>query len=97
MADERVVLNVGGQRFEASLATLTKYEDSLLGHMFSEENRDSLKPDEKGEYFFDRFVRFGSVYIHTAGSIASFCSGDSCDPAQGCSWPELNIYAFTHL
>jgi len=53
-ATERVILNVGGKRFESYVSTLTKYPNSLLGAMFSERNLDIRKPDSKGEYFFDR-------------------------------------------
>src|SRR5690554_4096210 len=51
---ERVVLNVGGTRFETYISTLTKYPTSLLGAMFHERNSSILKRDEHGEYFFDR-------------------------------------------
>lgn len=44
----RIVLNVGGVRFEVSKATLQRYPDTLLGGI------DDIQPDHHGEYFFDR-------------------------------------------
>jgi hypothetical protein len=52
--NERVVLNVGGTRFETYTCTLAAYPDTLLGAMFSSRNRDMLRPDAAGEHFFDR-------------------------------------------
>ena len=51
---ERVVLNIGGRRFETFRSTLLQHSGSLLETMFSDRNRDLLKPDKFGEYFFDR-------------------------------------------
>jgi hypothetical protein len=52
--DERVVLNVGGTRFETYLSTLTRYPNTTLGTMFSERNRHMLRFNQQGEVFFDR-------------------------------------------
>jgi hypothetical protein len=43
---ERVVLNVGGTKFETYRSTLTNYSSSLLGTMFHKRNSSLLKPDE---------------------------------------------------
>lgn len=51
---DRVVLNVGGTRFETCVSTLTAHPDTLLGAMFAARSRGLTKPDSKGEYFFDR-------------------------------------------
>lgn len=51
---DRVVLNVGGVRFETAASTLTAYPDTLLGAMFSASSRGITHCDSKGEYFFDR-------------------------------------------
>eukprot|EP01117_Protostelium_nocturnum_P016738 TRINITY_DN6691_c0_g1_i1.p1 TRINITY_DN6691_c0_g1~~TRINITY_DN6691_c0_g1_i1.p1 ORF type:complete len:344 (-),score=119.09 TRINITY_DN6691_c0_g1_i1:412-1443(-) len=51
---ERVVLNIGGVRFETCTSTLLRYPESLLGVMFHERNTSMRKADAKGEYFFDR-------------------------------------------
>lgn len=53
--DERIILNVGGQKYEVSTKTLIRYPNTLLGNMFLPENKHLRKPDKKGEYFFDRF------------------------------------------
>jgi hypothetical protein len=52
--EDRVVLNIGGNRFEVSRTTLTKYPNTLLGNLFLSKNKHLRKPDKKGEYFFDR-------------------------------------------
>lgn len=81
MADERVVLNVGGQRFEASIATLTKLPDSLLGLMFADENRASLKPDSNGEYFFDRYAPTIRFFLPIQNAAVSWAHLFFFDPA----------------
>lgn len=53
---DRVVLNVGGARFETAVSTLTTHPDTLLGAMFSASSRGLTHCDAKGEYFFDRCV-----------------------------------------
>ena len=45
-------LNVGGQIYTTSLATLTKYSESMLGAMFS--GRFAAQKDPNGNYFIDR-------------------------------------------
>lgn len=52
--DSRVVINVGGKRFETQISTFSSYPDSLLGTMFSARNTYLLKKDSNGEIFFDR-------------------------------------------
>jgi len=55
LGDWRVILNVGGRRFETYARTFAKYPTTLLATIFLEErNLPLLTPDEKGEYFFDR-------------------------------------------
>ncbi|CAG8531717.1 347_t:CDS:2 [Ambispora gerdemannii] len=53
---ERVILNVGGIKYETYRNTLTAYPDTLLGTMFQERNQQILHPIDKenNEYFFDR-------------------------------------------
>lgn len=50
----RVILNVGGVRYETTLQTLRSQRNSLLATMFSEANRSLLQCDPDGSYFFDR-------------------------------------------
>lgn len=49
----RVVLNVGGKRFETTRSTLLQYPDSLLGRIFAPENEHLLQRDSDGSFFFD--------------------------------------------
>jgi N-acetylneuraminic acid mutarotase len=66
-----VKLNVGGRTFTTSKTTLTRYEDSLLGRMFS--GRHELAADEEGRAFIDRngelfehvldFLREGPAWV----------------------------------
>lgn len=55
----RVKLNIGGHKFETSLATLTKHGGSMFAAMFS--GRHHVEPDEDGFYFVDRD---GTHFIH---------------------------------
>ena len=50
----RIVLNVGGRRFETALSTVAAFPESLLGVMFSRRNAAMVRPDAHGEYFIDR-------------------------------------------
>lgn len=53
MSNDRVVLNVGGTKFEVMISTLLKFPNSRLGKMFC--NPDEKPPvDNNGEIFFDR-------------------------------------------
>mmetsp|Transcript_8963 Transcript_8963/g.12337 ORF Transcript_8963/g.12337 Transcript_8963/m.12337 type:complete len:288 (+) Transcript_8963:50-913(+) len=61
--DAKVTLNVGGKRYETYITTLQKYPDSLLGTMFSDRNKNMLRPNPKGEYFFDRNGEVFSVIL----------------------------------
>ena len=64
-------LNVGGQIYTTSLATLTKYSESMLGAMFS--GRFAAQKDSNGNYFIDRdgalfryilgFLRNGQLHV----------------------------------
>lgn len=55
-AEPRVLLNVGGRRFEAYQSTLTRgaARDSLFARLLAPENRAMCKPDADGCFFFDR-------------------------------------------
>ncbi|KAJ3194383.1 Potassium voltage-gated channel sub C member 1 [Irineochytrium annulatum] len=54
LENARIVLNVGGTRFETYHSTLMTLPDTLLSVMFSPRNLPLLKPDARGEFFFDR-------------------------------------------
>ncbi|CAG8484708.1 6134_t:CDS:2 [Cetraspora pellucida] len=51
---ERIILNVGGIKYETYISTLTAYPTTLLGTMFQERNKALLKPTNENEYFIDR-------------------------------------------
>lgn len=48
----RVVLNVGGKRFETLIDTLQKYPDTMLGAMFSPRGMTIAVADHNGEVFY---------------------------------------------
>ncbi|CAG8687258.1 6647_t:CDS:2 [Ambispora gerdemannii] len=57
--DERLILNVGGIKYETHRSTLIAYPDTFLGVMFQQRNNAMLKsnsdnPNQPKEYFFDR-------------------------------------------
>jgi len=52
MFSEIIYLNVGGVKYTTSRSTLTKYTDSMLGSMFSQ--NIPTKVDKDGCYFIDR-------------------------------------------
>ncbi|RIA89236.1 BTB/POZ protein [Glomus cerebriforme] len=51
---ERIILNVGGIKYETYRSTLTAYPDTLLGTMFQQRNHALLHPTNNNEYFIDR-------------------------------------------
>lgn len=51
--EDPIILDVGGQRFKTSLATLRKVNGSLLAEMFSGTGF-KLQPAEDGSFFIDR-------------------------------------------
>ena len=48
-----VYLNVGGTQYTTTKSTLCRYPDSMLGRMFSDENKFSLAKDKEGNIFID--------------------------------------------
>jgi len=59
----RIVMNVGGKKFETLLETLRKYPNTMLGAMFSSSVAIAV-PDENGEYFFDRDPKMFEVILN---------------------------------
>ncbi|CAH1763422.1 3672_t:CDS:2 [Entrophospora sp. SA101] len=53
-SSERIILNVGGIKYETYRSTLTNYPDTLLGTMFQGRNQTLLHPINGNEYFIDR-------------------------------------------
>jgi len=63
-----VILNVGGRKFETYVSTFMRVPDSLLAVMFADRNKPLRRPDENGEYFFDRNpVVFESILNYYRG------------------------------
>ncbi|CAG8449411.1 8635_t:CDS:2 [Cetraspora pellucida] len=70
--NERIILNVGGIKYETYRSTLTAHPETLLGTMFQERNQSLLQPTNNNEYFFDRdghlfryimqFYRTGEIF-----------------------------------
>ncbi|CAG8455120.1 13393_t:CDS:2 [Acaulospora morrowiae] len=54
MSKERVVLNVGGIKYETYRSTLTAYPDTMLGTMFGDGSNGLLHPVNGNEYYIDR-------------------------------------------
>ncbi|POG81634.1 BTB/POZ protein [Rhizophagus irregularis DAOM 181602=DAOM 197198] len=54
LSKERIILNVGGVKYETYRSTLTAYPETLLGTMFQERNHALLHPTNDNEYFIDR-------------------------------------------
>ena len=47
---EPITLNIGGMKFDTTLTTLLKYDDSIFAHMFS--GKYLIKPSKKDKSFF---------------------------------------------
>ncbi len=87
-ADERIVLNVGGKRFETLSSTLAAHPDTLLGAMFSSRSHGLTHPDSSGEFFFDRQVvcsrlHFTVYYVECSRQAVTLRV--SCTPLQATS------------
>ncbi|RIA91079.1 BTB/POZ protein [Glomus cerebriforme] len=54
LPDERIILNVGGIKYETFRSTLTAYPETLLGTMFHEHNKSLIQSNDDREFFFDR-------------------------------------------
>ncbi|CAG8455181.1 13396_t:CDS:2 [Acaulospora morrowiae] len=50
----RIILNVGGVKYETRRSTLTAHPSTLLGTMFQQRNQTMLHPTNGNEYFIDR-------------------------------------------
>ncbi|CAG8665409.1 7536_t:CDS:2, partial [Paraglomus brasilianum] len=76
-AKERIILNVGGVRYETYRHTLTAYPETRLGMMFRENTNLTVQKSTNDEYFIDRdchlfryilqFYRTGKVPIPDDG------------------------------
>ncbi|CAG8512737.1 7949_t:CDS:2 [Paraglomus brasilianum] len=84
MTDERIVLNVGGMKYETYRSTLTQYPDTHLGTMFQERNKDMLHPSNGNEYFFDRDGRafYYIMEYYRKGTVPYY---DDCSQSMHCN------------
>ena len=79
--DKVVTLDVGGTMYRATLSTLTKYPDSMLGVMFS--GRHDLPQQEDGSYFIDRDGEvFKYILMYLRDSTVAFIHASRLDEAQ---------------
>ncbi|KAG9304823.1 hypothetical protein G9A89_016853 [Geosiphon pyriformis] len=95
---ERIVLNVGGTKYETYRSTLTAYPHTFLGTMFQDRNRALCHPDGN-EYFIDRdgqvfryilqFYRTGKILWPDENKYKEQCH--SCTNAGGISRKELEL------
>ncbi|KAG9289551.1 hypothetical protein G9A89_002324 [Geosiphon pyriformis] len=79
-SEEKIVLNVGGVKYETYPSTFIRYPDTFLGLMFHPRNKSLLRPKNGNEYFFDRnghafhyileFYRTGKIPWHRWNSFA---------------------------
>ncbi|CAG8518689.1 7101_t:CDS:2 [Ambispora gerdemannii] len=77
---DKIVLNIGGIRYETNRSTLTAYPETFLGTMFNERNAALLHPTKEGEYFIDRdgtaFKYIMQYYRDGKISWRDFCDRD---------------------
>ncbi|GBB92248.1 hypothetical protein RclHR1_01990020 [Rhizophagus clarus] len=81
--DERIILNVGGIKYETNRSTLIKYPETYLGIFFGENFKRQKKDNE---YFFDRngyafryvleYYRTGQI-LWTPSNDSGYCNGVS--------------------
>ncbi|CAG8576659.1 3351_t:CDS:2 [Ambispora leptoticha] len=84
IGEERIILNVGGIKYETYRSTLTAFPTTLLGIMFHERNSALLHPTNGNEYFIDRdghlfwyiiqFYRTGKIYWPDERSSSNNCA-----------------------
>ncbi|RIB24339.1 BTB/POZ protein [Gigaspora rosea] len=53
-SEEKIILNVGGKKYEIFQSSLTAQPETLLGTMFQDRNKCMRHPINGNEYFFDR-------------------------------------------
>ena len=76
--DSRVALNVGGVRYETSIATLRRTPGTMLDAMFS--GRHAMDPDDgDGAHFLDRdgaHFKYVLAYLRDGASVLEEAAGD---------------------
>jgi len=86
----RVLLNVGGSRFETTRETLTRYADSFFGVMFSGREGIEVPTDDQGYAFIDRDgTHFRSILNFLRSGLLALPK----DPVEEkLLWEELRYY-----
>ncbi|RIB23837.1 BTB/POZ protein [Gigaspora rosea] len=54
ISEEKIILNIGGKKYETFQSILTAQPETLLGTMFQDRNKNMRHPINGNEYFFDR-------------------------------------------
>ncbi|KAF0551114.1 nucleotide binding protein 1-like protein [Gigaspora margarita] len=54
ISEEKIILNIGGKKYETFQSILTAQPETLLGTMFQDRNKSMRHPINGNEYFFDR-------------------------------------------
>ena len=72
--DSKIKLDVGGHIFATTITTLKRFEDTVIGAMFS--GHHDLTMDESGTYFIDRNGRNFSEILNYLRSPESWDSSD---------------------
>uniref|UniRef100_U9TTQ1 BTB-domain-containing protein n=2 Tax=Rhizophagus irregularis TaxID=588596 RepID=U9TTQ1_RHIID len=62
-AEQTIILNVGGIKYETRKSTLVYYPDTLLGTMFADRNQSLQHPKNENEYFLDHVSSLPSSYF----------------------------------
>ena len=93
--DEEINLNVGGTLFTTSLATLTRFPNTMLGAMFS--SRHELQKNAAGAYFIDRDGRHFHEILNFLRGPAAYDQNELPKRAKAELAKELDYYGLTEL
>ena len=106
MSDERLVLNVGGKRFETFKGTLTSIPDTRLAWVAEKPHQTAPEYDSrKREFFFDRHSAVFEEILNYYRTGKLHCPRNVCsavveeefsfwgideEQMEACCWPEYN-------
>ena len=93
--DEEINLNVGGTLFTTSLATLTRFPNTMFGAMFS--SRHELQKNVAGVYFIDRDGRHFHEILNFLRGPAAYDQNGLSKRGQAELAKELDYYGLTEL
>ena len=79
-SDDRITLNVGGERFVTTRTTLTNRPGSMLATMFAANARVPTRPDADGSFFVDANPR---VFEHVLDALRFNATPDVDAPPAG--------------